>query len=168
MRGRNHVDAASGTIPSRPNTKPIRALVEASRRSIASVIVAPIPTAGPLTAAITGFGRAWIASVTRPPVSRTPSWYGARSYAARNSSGVGRTDSSRPKTLPSTARSIPAQKARPAPVTTTARTSSERASVRNTCSSSRAIVRSKAFSRSGRARVSVAMPSSSTAHSSVS
>jgi hypothetical protein len=76
IRGRNHVDAASGTMPSRPKTKPIRAFVEASRRSIARVIVAPMPTAGPLIAAITGFGSAWIASVTRPPVSRTPSWYG--------------------------------------------------------------------------------------------
>ena len=89
MRGRNQLDAASGTMPSRPKTKPIRALVEASRRSIASVIVAPMPTAGPLIAAITGLGSAWIASVTLPPVSRTPSWYGASSYAARNSAGVG-------------------------------------------------------------------------------
>ena len=71
------VDAASGTMPSRPKTKPIRALVEASRMSIASVIVAPMPTAGPLIAAITGLGQSWIASVTLPPVSRTPSWYGA-------------------------------------------------------------------------------------------
>ena len=49
---------------------------------------------------------------------------------ARSSSGVGRSVSSSPKTLPSADRSIPAQKARPAPVTTTARTASSRASVR--------------------------------------
>ena len=72
MRGRNHVEAASGTMPSRPKTKPIRALVEASRMSIASVIVAPMPTAAPLIAAITGLGSSWIARVTLPPVSRTP------------------------------------------------------------------------------------------------
>ena len=74
MRGRNHVDAASGTMPRRPKTKPIRALVEAIRMSIASVMVAPMPTAGPLIAAITGLGSSWIASVTLPPVSRTPDW----------------------------------------------------------------------------------------------
>ena len=168
IRGRNQVDAASGTMPSRPKTKPIRAFVEASRRSMPSVIVAPMPTAGPLIAAITGLGSAWIASVTRPPVSRTPSWYGSSVRWARRSSGVGCTDSSRPNTLPSAERSMPAQNARPAPVTTTARTSSSRASVRKTCSSSRAIVRSNALSASGRSRVSVAMPSPSTAQSRVS
>ena len=62
---------------------------------------------------------------------------------------------------------MPAQKARPAPVTTTARTASSRASVRKNRSSSRAMVRSKALSASGRFRVSVATPSSSTATSSV-
>ena len=133
-----------------------------------SVIVAPMPTAGPLIAAITGLGSAWIASVTRPPVSRTPSWYGSSVRWARRSSGVGCTDSSRPNTLPSADRSMPAQNARPAPVTTTARTASSRASVRKTCSSSRAIVRSNALSASGRFRVSVAMPSSSTDQSRVS
>ena len=46
MRGRNQVDAASGTMPRRPKTKPIRAFVEASRRSIASVMVAPMPDSG--------------------------------------------------------------------------------------------------------------------------
>ena len=46
---------------------------------MARVIVAPIPTAGPLIAAMTGLGRAWIASVTLPPVSRTPSSYGGSS-----------------------------------------------------------------------------------------
>src|SRR3954468_22015952 len=168
MRGRNQVDAASGTIPSRPNTNPIRALVEASRRSIARVIVAPMPTAGPLIAAIAGFGSAWIARVTLPPVSRTPSSYGASAYRARNSFTLGRSDSSRPKTLPSAERSMLAQNARPAPVTTTARTSSFQASSRKTCSSSRAIVRSKALSWSGRSRVTVAMPSPSTSQPRVS
>ena len=63
IRGRNHDEQASGTMPRRPNTKPIRAVVDASRRSMASVIVAPMPTAGPLIAATTGFGRAFCAGM---------------------------------------------------------------------------------------------------------
>jgi hypothetical protein len=66
-------------MPSRPNTKPMRDLVEASRMSIASVMVAPMPTAAPLIAPITGLGSAWIARVTLPPVSRIPSAYGGSS-----------------------------------------------------------------------------------------
>ena len=124
MRGRKHDEQASGTMPSRPKTKPMRAFVEASRRSMASVIVAPMPTAGPLIAAITGLGHAWIASATLPPVSRTPSWYGASVRWSRRSAGVGSAVSSRPNTLPSAERSMPAQKARPAPVTTIARIAS--------------------------------------------
>jgi len=51
--------------PILPNTKPIRAFSDASRTSIASVIVAPMPTAAPLIAPITGFLQAKILSVTR-------------------------------------------------------------------------------------------------------
>ena len=69
--GRNQLEHASGVIPILPNTNPIFAFVEAIRASMASVIVAPIPTAAPLIAAMTGFLHAKIASVTRPPVSRT-------------------------------------------------------------------------------------------------
>ena len=54
MRGRNQVEQASGTMPSRPNTKPMRAFSDAMRTSIGSVIVAPMPTAAPLIAAMTG------------------------------------------------------------------------------------------------------------------
>ena len=53
-RGRNQLEQASGMIPRRANTKPMRASSEARRTSIGSVIVAPTPTAGPLMAAITG------------------------------------------------------------------------------------------------------------------
>ena len=114
-------------MPSRPKTKPMRALVEASRMSMASVIVAPMPTAAPLIAAITGLGSAWIASVTWPPVSRTPSGdLRVVEPVAQVGRASGRADSSRPNTLPSAERSMPAQNARPAPVTTTARTSSSR------------------------------------------
>jgi hypothetical protein len=61
---------------------------------------------------------------------------------------------------PALARSAPAQKARPAPVTMTARTASS-ASSRSKASSSSCIIRTvKAFSFSGRSSVSVQMPSS--------
>ena len=46
---------ASGVMPILLNTKPIRACSEARRISMAQVMVAPIPTAAPLIAAITGF-----------------------------------------------------------------------------------------------------------------
>ena len=63
---------------------------------------------------------------------------------------------------------MPAQNARPAPVTTTARTSSSVASSRKKVSSSRAIVTVKEFSASGRSSTSVATPSSSTEQDRVS
>src|SRR2546426_573732 len=109
MRGKNHVLAASGTTPRRENTNPMRAALDASRTSIASVIVIPKPTAGPLMAAMTGFLRSKMRSVTRPPPSRCSSGFtlGARSNV-----------------LPPAPRSAPAQNARPAPVTITARTPS--------------------------------------------
>ena len=53
-RGKNQLEHASGMIPRRANTKPMRASSAARRMSIGSVIVAPTPTAGPLIAAITG------------------------------------------------------------------------------------------------------------------
>ena len=55
IRGRNHDEHASGTMPRRANTKPSFAFSDASRMSIGSVIVTPTPTAGPLIAAMTGF-----------------------------------------------------------------------------------------------------------------
>ena len=58
IRGRNQVEQASGTTPIFPNTKPIRAFSEAIRTSIGRVMVAPIPTAGPLIAAMTGLAHA--------------------------------------------------------------------------------------------------------------
>ena len=70
-RGRNQLDAASGTMPRRVNTNPKRASVLAMRMSIGSVIVTPTPTAGPLIAAITGLVESKIRSVTMPPPSRT-------------------------------------------------------------------------------------------------
>src|SRR3984957_7102725 len=55
MRGRTQLEAASGTMPRWENTKPNRAASLAMRISIASCMVTPMPTAGPFTAAITGF-----------------------------------------------------------------------------------------------------------------
>jgi hypothetical protein len=69
-RGRNQLEHASGMIPRRAKTKPIRASSAASRTSIGNVIVAPTPTAGPLIAPITGFVEAKIRSVNSPPLSR--------------------------------------------------------------------------------------------------
>jgi hypothetical protein len=69
-RGRNQLDAASGVMPRRENTKPKRAALDASRMSIGSCIVAPMPTAAPLIAPITGFTLRKIRSVTMPPPSR--------------------------------------------------------------------------------------------------
>jgi hypothetical protein len=43
------------------------------RTSIGSNIVTPMPTAGPLTAAITGFCALKMRSVSRPPPSRAES-----------------------------------------------------------------------------------------------
>ena len=71
MRGRNQLEAASGTMPRWENTKPKRAASEAMRISIASCMVTPMPTAGPFTAAITGFSHLKMRSVTWPPPSRT-------------------------------------------------------------------------------------------------
>ena len=75
------------------------------------------------------------------------------------SDSVGSWDSSSPKTLPPTERSMPAQNARPLPVTTTARTSSSAEARSNAATSSFAISTVKALSSSGRSSVSVRMPS---------
>ena len=58
-------------MPMRPKTKPTRAAFDAMRTSMSSVMVAPMPAAAPLMAAITGFLQARMARATRPPVSRT-------------------------------------------------------------------------------------------------
>ena len=154
-------------MPMRPKTKPMRALSDARRKSIASVMVAPMPTAAPLIAAITGLVQLKIDSVTRPPVSRTPLWIAGSSRRSCISLSVGRWVSSRPKTLPPTDKSMPAQKARPAPVTTTARTVSSALAPLNAASSSFAISTVNAFILSGRLSVSVRIPSGETTQSRV-
>ena len=124
MRGRNQLDAASGTMPRRAKTKPKRASSLAMRMSIGSCIVTPTPTAGPFTAAITGFRHSKIASVSRPPPSRTRSSLQSTvsTGPASRSLRAGLVVAS--KVLAPPERSAPAQNARPAPVTITAPTSS--------------------------------------------
>ena len=111
--------------------------------SIASVSVTPKPTAGPLMAAITGFFMSKMRSVTSPPPSR---WSSGRSLRPGPPA----------KVLPPPPRSAPAQKARPAPVTITARTPSSPSAWSNASTSSRITVVLTAFRRSGRLRVIVA------------
>ena len=66
-RGRNQLLHASGTMPRRANTKPMRAraATRCGRPSAASSST-PTPTAGPLIAAITGFFDSKMRSVTQP------------------------------------------------------------------------------------------------------
>ena len=136
-------------MPRRTNTNPNRAVSAARRTSIASVIVAPTPTAAPLTAAITGLVQSKTRSVSWPPLSS-----GTESDPPR----VRQSNVSPPRS-----RSAPAQNARPAPVTITARTASSSSARSNASISSRAIVSVQAFMRSGRLRVIVRMPSSTSA-----
>ena len=55
IRGRNQLDAPSGTMPRRANGNATRAPSAMIRMSIGRVMVMPTPTAGPLMAAMTGF-----------------------------------------------------------------------------------------------------------------
>src|SRR6185503_6386377 len=115
---------------------------------MASCMVTPTPTAGPLQAAMVGFRRSNRRSVNSPPPSRWPSRPG--STGPRFSAL---------KVLAPPDRSAPAQKPRPAPVKTTARTSSSRSERSIASSSSDSILPVKALSLSGRLSVIVRMPS---------
>ena len=68
-RGRNQLEAASGTKPLLAKTKPNLASSLASLISIGKVIVTPTPTAGPLIAAMIGFGQSNMDKVVLPPPS---------------------------------------------------------------------------------------------------
>ena len=143
-RGRNQLEAASGTIPRLANTKPNRAAVLASLMSIGNVMVTPTPTAAPLIAPMTGLVDSKIRSASMPPPSRgTP--------AARSASLLPTVNVSPPAD-----RSAPAQNARPSPVTITARTESS-ASARSNAVIISCIIRAvNALSFSGRDNVNVA------------
>ena len=119
---------------------------------MASCMVTPTPTAGPLQAAITGFRLSKMRKVRRPPPSRTTS-------PTRPSSRAASWRVVRSKVSPPPARSAPAQKPRPAPVTITTRTASSASERSNAAIMSSIIWVVKAFSRSGRFSVIVAIPS---------
>src|SRR2546423_11978636 len=112
----------------------------ARRRSHASASERPAPAAAPFTAATTGFSR-----LRRPRIVR---WYVLRRRWAMS-----------PADSRNSVRSWPTQNPRPAPVTTTARTSSARASLNASCIA-RCMAPLKAFSTSGRFSVIVRTPSS--------
>ena len=95
--------------------KPILAPLAAMRISIGKVMVMPTPTAGPLIAAIDGFRQLKIAS-DEAAAALCPNW--------QNTPAPWLPEVSKLLAPPET--SAPAQKARPAPVTMTARTSSSR------------------------------------------
>src|SRR5919201_3685975 len=112
----------------------------ARRRSHANASDRPAPAAAPFTAATTGFSR-----LRRP---RIVGWYEPRSRPAMS-----------PADSRNSVKSWPTQNPRPAPVTTTARTSSSRASL-NAAWSARCIAALKAFRTSGRLSVIVRTPPS--------
>ena len=120
--------------------------------SIASVEETPNPTAAPLIAAITGFGK----SKRRMVIEEVPS---IAIGGAESSVGVCAASPGAGLRGPADM-SDPAQKARPAPVTITARTSSFTAAASNARCSSAVIRGVWAFSFSGRCNVIVATRSS--------
>src|SRR4051794_886449 len=118
-------------------------------RSLASASDAPIPAAGPFTAASTGLG-----------ISRTSSMIGGeRSRRSPPTSGWPPAVCSW-SALETSRRSAPAEKARPAPVRRTARTASSAAASRRAARSSSPRRRFHALRASGRSRtIVVAAPS---------
>ena len=127
--------------------------------SIGSSIVAPMPTAGPFTAAITGLRHSKMRSVMRPPPSRALSWL--RSGWPSGPFGIGGRSgcASRSNVRPPPERSAPAQNALPAPVTMMARTASSASAASNAAISSWIIAVFSALSLSGRLIVMVKIES---------
>ena len=122
----------------KPGTK--LAVSAAMRRSHAAASERPAPAVGPLTAAITGFSSARIA--------RMFGWY-VLSSRSRMSSATSRNS----------VRSCPAQKPRPAPVITTARTSGS-AAASSASASAACSAALNALNTSGRFSVIVSTASS--------
>ena len=125
----------SGTSPMLMKAGTKVAESAASRRSHASASERPAPAAAPFTAATTGFSR-----LRRPRIVR---WYVLRSRCAMS-----------PADSRNSVRSWPTQNPRPAPVTTTERTSPSRASLK-TSWIARCMSALKAFRTSGRLSVIV-------------
>ncbi len=143
-RGRNQDEPASIAMPRLLNTKPILPAVDIIRMSIGRHMVIPTPTAAPLIAATIGLRQLKIASVIDS--------FGSRFTGAAPSFHTWKAP------LPPEM-SAPAQKARPAPVTTMARTSSIVFMPWKKSMSSRLITVLKALSLSGLLRVTVMTPS---------
>src|SRR5690606_18279268 len=123
-------------MPVKPTAK--LALCASRRMSHASARLMPAPAATPFTPATTGFSRAAMA--------RTTGWY---------------ERSRMPPMSPSTfvePRSAPAQKPRPAPVISTARTPGSAAGPLRTSASSASSSKESALSTSGRSRVTRSAP----------
>src|SRR4029450_7776691 len=135
------------SAPARPtfvNRNANRAERASTRRSAASAMTAPAPAATPFTAATIGSGHSRI-SRTTAPVMRV------------NSSSVRWSEPSSAPMISCT--SPPEQKPRPAPVITSARTSSRWGSSASTSRRSAYASNVSAFSFSGRSNVTVAIPS---------
>ena len=136
----------SAVTPSRTKGSASTASSATNRTSHCIARVSPAPTAAPWIAAMTGL-RTWYGAI------HSARWVPVSVFAP-------------PK--PSSVISEPAEKARPAPVSTIAPTSSAASHHRSAALSSWFIVRSIALSRSGRSRVTVATPSSVDSRSRVS
>ena len=119
---------ASGTRPNFASVRPKRADSAATAMSHASTISHPPPSATPFTAAITGLVRSCRSVRPAKPV-------GGRAMAPPSACHF---------------RSLPAQKARPAPVTTATRSAGSASKASNTVARASCAGAWSAFSRSGR------------------
>src|SRR4051812_33243597 len=150
MRGRKYeVPMSAPETPIFTKATLKRASGAARRTSEASASASPPPAAGPLTAAMTGWGRA--CSLSMIPAIR--SW-------------VSRLPTT-PSPVIGSLRSRPAQKPRPAPVSTTTRTAPSPATSSSATWRSSTSSRLSALRRSGRLSVSRATPGPSSLRSTV-
>ena len=122
-------------------------------------MVTPTPTAGPLTAAITGLSDLKMRSVSSPPPSRIDSSLQSISASRFEVARLGASPGCavRSKVLPPEDKSAPAQKPRPDPVTMIARILSSASALSKASIISVIISRVKALSFSGRLSVIVRM-----------
>src|SRR6185503_14810631 len=139
MRGTVQCECASGSTPRRTCAKASFASFATSRMSHCMASVSPMPTAWPLIAAITGFRTFHAGKLTG---------------SALNPSAPCLANVSTPADM-----SAPTQKAVPAPVSTTLRTSSRVSHARYAAASEMPIAPENALRCSGRSSVMTAMPS---------
>src|ERR1700677_4572767 len=141
-RGRSQLTPMSQPeSPRRTKATLKRAVLLAMRMSLARARARPPPAAGPLTAAITGWGS------ERKRGTSEAMWVWVAKVVPT------RSRSSAPGALPYPARSSPAQKPRPAPVRTTTRQARSTAMSASASWSSAINGAFMAFNRSGRSRV---------------